>query len=235
MANLPWVVLTDDITHSHGVVAQHPEPARRLARARWRDPQLAIGIALVVICAVVGARIISSADDTVPVLAAASTIGPGQELKPGLVETRDVQIEDVGLYLTGDVGTGYVVTREVRRGELVPRSAVGKAVDLANGQVIRYVPIALPTAELPDGLVPGSAVDVWTLSDGGANRLLARAQVSAVAGGSSGALGVEGSSATVTLAVSAGTASHKKLVSRLVAAARDNRVYLARLAAGGTG
>lgn len=230
------MVLTDDMARPHDVVAQ-PEQAKRQPRARWRDPRLAIGVALVVMSAVIGARVVGAADDTVPVLVAATSIGRGQELTAGMVEIRDVRIDDVSLYLTGQVGSGYVVTREVRRGELIPSSAISKATDLRTNQVVRYVPVALPTAELPDGLVPGSAVDVWTTAEGAARaqRLAANVQVSAVAGGSSGALGVEGSSATVTLAVVAGPKQHAQLVSRLVAAARDGRVYLSRLAAGSGG
>ena len=63
------------------VVTQLPEPsAKRLQRLSWRDAQLLVGVVLVLLGAAVGARIIASADDTVPMYAASTVIRPGDRL-----------------------------------------------------------------------------------------------------------------------------------------------------------
>lgn len=212
-------------------------PARRLGAARWRNPQLIVGVLLVLACVAVTTRIVSSADDTVPVLVAVRDIKPGQELTADMLETRDVQLGDTGgSYLAADIGSGYVVTRAVSAGELMPQSALTPADELGDRQAIRYVSIAMPSAELPAGLTSGASVDVWiTPANGGAeaSRLASAIRVSSAEGGSGGALGVAGSSSTITLAMRAAgkedAPSLAQLVSKLVAAGRDGRVYLSRL------
>ena len=61
----------------------HPDlspPARRAARPGWRDPRLAVGVALVALSVVVGVRVVDGRDATTPVLAAAEALVPGQAL-----------------------------------------------------------------------------------------------------------------------------------------------------------
>ena len=63
-------------------MTQLPEPsAKRLQRPSWRDARLLVGVVLVLLGAAVGARIIASADDTVPMYAASTVIRPGDRLR----------------------------------------------------------------------------------------------------------------------------------------------------------
>lgn len=237
--SVPCVVMTEEPTAAPGTERATSAPARRLRRARWANPQLIGGVMLVLGCVAIGARVVTSADDTVPVMVAAENIGAGQELTADLVTMRDVRL-DGGLdrYITGAVGAGYVVAREVVAGELVPRSAVQPAAEVVPD--VRYVAFAVPSAELPAGLTAGSVVDVWISPSGGgdAKRLASKVRVSAVAGRSTGALGVDGAAATVTLAMRApergDDPSLDSIVGTLVSAGRDGRVHLSRLPAEGS-
>ncbi|MGH8825302.1 MAG: SAF domain-containing protein [Jiangellaceae bacterium] len=206
--------------------------AARLARSRWLDPRLVTGLLLVLGSVVVGTRVIAAADETVPVLVAATDLAPGQPLSAAMVETRQVRLEGtLDLYHTGEVGDGYVVVRPVSAGELVPRSAVGVAGDT---DAVRYVTVAVPVAELPLGLGPAAVVDVWRAppaqgEDRTADRLMAGVSVTAVDAGGGGLAG-SGSVARVTLAVATDARGGlDEAVAGLVAAGRDGLVYLVRV------
>ncbi|NEE02461.1 SAF domain-containing protein [Phytoactinopolyspora halotolerans] len=228
---------------THGSVGLDAPAAHRVRQMRWRNPQLIIGVLLVLVSTVVGARVVSAAGDTVPVLAAAEDLAPGQPLSAELVQTRHVALDgDDGRYFTGDLGAGHVVAREVRAGELVPASAVMDADEVASGgAAVRFVTVSLPATEMPARLSSGDMVDVWLTpaADGAAERLAAGVTVTEADTG--GALGVSGSSATVTLAVRGdggengdegdeeSSRSVDELVGELIAASRAERIYLSQL------
>ncbi len=207
--------------------------ATRLRRPRWHDPRLIIGVLLVLGSVVAGTRVIAASDDTVPVLVAAADLAPGQRLTPNLVETRDVLLGDnLDRYLTGTVGSGYVVVREVGEGELLPRSSIAAATE---DRTLRYVTIPVAAAELPAGLAGGDLVDVWQIAppDAGertATRLLSRVGVADADSGESG-LTTAGGLARVTLAVSTvrggrSSAELDEAIGVLLAAGRDGLIYL---------
>ncbi|SDQ08789.1 hypothetical protein [Quadrisphaera sp. DSM 44207] len=133
--------------------------APRLALPSWRDPRLVVGVLLVLTSVLLGSWVVSSADRTRPVWAAAGTLAPGEAVERGALTVVQARV-DAGMdgYLTADedLAPDLVALRTVAAGELVPRSAVGAAADL------RRRPVGLPTDEaLPVGLVAGSQVDVW--------------------------------------------------------------------------
>lgn len=215
-------------------------PAARHRTARWLGPQTILGILLVLTSVAVGGRVISAADHTVPVLVAADDISAGQPLTPEMVEVRNVALDGANdLYVTGDVGAGYVAVRAVQAGELLPRSAVVSVGEAASGaQALRYVTLSVLASEVPSDLAVGDTVDVWVIpaaevEDRTALRLADGLTVSATDIGG-GALGVDGSHATVTLAVAAADVDAlDELVGRLLAASRDGLVYLTKLPTSG--
>ena len=222
---------TDSVSTRPVLLGQEPPspPAARLVRPRWLDPRLVTGLLLVLGSVVVGTKVIAAADDTVPVLVAATDLAPGQSLTATMVETRQVGLAaGLDLYHTGDVGDGYVVVRPVSAGELQPRSSVAVAADT---DALRYVTVAVPVAEVPVGLGPAAVVDVWRApaeqaEDRSADRLLADVSVTAVDAGGGGLAG-SGGVVRITLAVAAGTGTDvDEAVAGLVAAARDGLVYL---------
>jgi hypothetical protein len=201
--------------------------ATRLVPRRWLSARMVVGVLLVLLSVVVGVRVVSAADETVPVLVAAVDLAPGQPLTADLVEVRQVRLEHgLDAYLTGDVGSGYVVARPVGSGELLPRAAISPAADAVD---TRYVTLALDASELPHGLTAGDVVDVWLTppdDDPAATLLLSSVSVTAASAGG-GALTGTSRHAQVTLAITGDDV--KDVTAQLVAAARAARVYLAAL------
>ncbi|HEU4491233.1 MAG TPA: hypothetical protein VFR74_10205 [Jiangellales bacterium] len=238
---MPTTVTTAGPGAPAGAATEHPSPqATRVGAARWLDLRLAVGVLLVLGSVAVGARVVAAADDTVPVLVAAQDLTVDRPLTAALVQTRQVLLEDgLARYLSGDVPEGYVMVRPVEAGELVPRSAVAPAGEVAED--LRYVTLALPAAELPAGLRAGRVVDVWVAPDGEAAGAVAEPLLAGITvtdvGGDGGGLGVSGTERAVTLAVTPGVAADtlEEAVARLVAAARDARVYLAGVPGGSQG
>lgn len=137
-----------------------PAPvAKRLQRPSWRDPRLAVGLLLILASTLLGARIVAAADDTVPTYAARTDLKPGDRLEASTLVRVDVQLgAGASAYLDGSAGppTEGFALREVRAGELVPRSAVGGA-----GQV-GVQPVTVQADALSaSALVVGSVVDVY--------------------------------------------------------------------------
>lgn len=133
--------------------------AQRLRRPSWRDSRLLFGVLLVLASTSIGAYVMSRADDRVPMYAAKSGLVAGQPLSAQDVLRVDVQL--------GDSADGYVsarselpaesfVLREVRAGELIPRTALGTR-EQATSQ-----PVALQVdATSASTLRAGSVVDVY--------------------------------------------------------------------------
>lgn len=171
-----------------------PKPAaHRLQRPSWRDSRLVVGVLLVLVATIGGAAAMRHYDNSVEVLQASHPLVPGQQITPSDVHAVKVRIDKAGgTYLRADdpMPKGEVL-REVRSGELVPRSAVGRS-----GKV-QVKAVALPVeASQSSNLVKGSVVDVWvstkTQSKVGQDsyaaptRIIGRATVARVPSGSSG-------------------------------------------------
>jgi hypothetical protein len=206
--------------------------ATRMRRARWRSPQLVAGILLVLVSTVVGVRVVAGVDESVPVLVAVRDLNPGLPLTDDLVEVRRVVLQGGHeLYQTGPVGSGYVVQREVRAGELVPISSLAVAEELAEGDgATRVMALAVPSAEAPAGLSAGDVVDVWLTPAGEGQAELVASALTVTNAGTEGTFGVSGGQVAVTVAVRASDDDQlEEMVGRLVTGSRDGRIYLSRL------
>jgi Flp pilus assembly protein CpaB len=142
-----------------------PAATRVPSRPAWRDPRLLVGVLLVCASVVVGARVLASADDTVPVLVASRPLAAGERLEAGDADSLRVRFadaEDADRYLPADAGVaGSVLLRPVGAGELVPRAALGPPGDA--GQVA--VPLPVDATRVPGAVRAGSVVDVWAGPD----------------------------------------------------------------------
>ena len=137
-------------------------PATRASAPGWRDPRLWVGIAIVAASVVLGALVLGSSDDTVPVWAAADTMAAGPVLTSGDLTVRRVRFADSGgeaLYFTADeqLPAHLHLVRGVGAGELLPHAAVGSA-DPAR---LRQVPISVAADQVPTGVGKGTLVDVY--------------------------------------------------------------------------
>lgn len=148
----------------------HPSTpaAVRATRPGWRDPRLWVGILIVAVSVVAGARVLAAADDSVTVWAAARDMGAGDTVTADDVVVRHVRFDqaaDLDRYFGGDAALpeGLQLVRGVGAGELVPRSAVGPAGD----EGLLQVPVAVDAERVPPSVAAGSVVDLYMLPSGG--------------------------------------------------------------------
>ena len=124
------------------------------------DPRLLIGLVLVIGSVAGVVAIVSTADETVQVYSANSSLTPGDRISLADLDTSNVRLAGVGsLYLLpGDVPDGgFVVTRAIDEGELIPVSAVGSVSGLRLTSLVLNVSGALAAS-----IESGSTVDVWS-------------------------------------------------------------------------
>ena len=144
-----------------------PSPtAVRARRPSWRDPRLAVGLLLVCVSVLVGARVLATSDDTVAVLAARGSLVAGQRL--GSDDLTEVRLrfaseEDADRYLAAadEIPSGAFLLRPVGPGELVPRSAVS-----TDSPGLVELPLAVDPGRVPASVRVGSMVDVWVTAGG---------------------------------------------------------------------
>lgn len=114
----------------------------------------------------VGARLLSAADDTVTVWALGADRGSGSPVVEGDLTAQRVRFADdraLGRYFPAEepVPADLVLTRAVGEGELLARSAVGAADE----EPTLLVPLVVDPNRVPPDVGTGSVVDVW-VSDG---------------------------------------------------------------------
>jgi hypothetical protein len=143
--------------------------AARLARPAWLDARLVLGVLLVLVSVVVGARALAAADRSQLVWATASDLAAGVTLTADDLVASQVRLFGSGggyLPARGDKPVGYVLDRAVGAGELLPRSALM----LPEGQDdLRQVSVPVLPGHVPPDLARGEQVDVWSTPsvDGG--------------------------------------------------------------------
>lgn len=204
--------------------------AARLRTPSWLDTRLLLGALLVLVSVVAGARVLAGADSTERVYAATHDLAPGTSVRADDLRAVRVRLFDTGqryISATGAAPLGYVLTRALTAGELVPRDALAAAPP---GDV-RLVTLPVATHHYPAGLRHGDRVDVY-LTRAGATRdrpvaptlVLAAVPVDAVYDAGGARLG--GSAAAgVELRVPAAA------VARAVTAAQGGSVDLVRVPA----
>jgi hypothetical protein len=212
-------------------VSELPAPnASRLPRARWLDARLLVGLLLVLLSVVVGAKVFADADQRVRVWSVTRDLGVDTPLSSDDLRARSVSLDDVtGRYLSaGQDLEGLVLTRPVGRGELLPVSAVGRA----DATERRRIVIEVDRFGVA-GIVKGRVVDVYVVRDttSGSEPTPPELVLSGVtvgedvkSGGS--AFGGSGSQAGVTLLVD------RADVPDLIDAVAHGTVYLVQVPAG---
>jgi Flp pilus assembly protein CpaB len=140
-----------------------PPPAVRLVRPGWRDPRLLVGLVLVCASVLLGARLLSSGDETTPVWATRSAVAAGARLGPDdlqVVRVRFASEQDAQRYLSAasPLEGAVVATRDLGEGELVPAAAVD-----AGGEALRELPLTVPAGSVPPGVGAGDRVDVYVV------------------------------------------------------------------------
>ncbi len=132
-----------------------PQP-RRARTPRWLDPRLIAGIVLVLGSVLLGAKVVSAADSTEPMWAAAHDLAPGSVLTAAdLTAVRVRMPGGSGHYLGAGTGmAGKTVNRPLSAGELVPQSAL---TDTRPGTTVT---VPLSSANAPK-VSRGQRVELW--------------------------------------------------------------------------
>ncbi len=196
------------VTGAAPEVLPGPTP-RRVRPPRWLDLRLVLGVLLVLGSVLLGARVVTAADATVPVWAAAGDLAAGTVLTPDDLDAVSVRLDAAaGAYLsTTTRPAGEVLGRAVRAGELVPRSALDPDAD--------QVQLALPVQAgyVPPSLSRGQLIDVYAVSDpaagasqvvGDVSLVVSGAPVQAVSGRGEGVLSTATTTVQVVVAVPTG-------------------------------
>ncbi len=141
-------------------------PASRLATPSWLDTRLVLGVLLVLVAVIVGARVLATADESQRVWATTKALAPGSTLTQDDLTRVQVRLFDTrGRYVTagsGDGPVGYVVTRGLGDGELLPLAALRPPAELAQ---LRDVSVPVQGGHLPADLDEGELVDVYVTRD----------------------------------------------------------------------
>jgi hypothetical protein len=141
-------------------VAELPEPsAKRLQRPSWRNTRLLVGLVLILLGTALGAKVVASADDSVPMYAATTAIRPGDHLSSDNLKRVDVQLGPEAVrYLSARsaVADDSYALRDIPEGELVPTGAVG-----GRGAVSVQAVTVEVDASSARGLPANATVDVW--------------------------------------------------------------------------
>lgn len=137
--------------------------ANRLASPTWLDTRLVLGVLLVLVSVVVGARVLSAADRTQSVWAATRDLAAGTTISEGDLVREEVRLSDAQtarlLRAPGTENTyvGTVLSRPVGKEELVPLAALRQASDRNERQFTLNVAVG----HRPPDLKRGQVVDVY--------------------------------------------------------------------------
>jgi hypothetical protein len=185
-----------------------PTP-RRVRPPQWLDLRLVLGLLLVLGSVLLGARVVSAADATVPVWAATGDLAAGTVLTADDLVAVDVRLDDAAdSYLsTTTKPAGRTLARAVSAGELLPRSTLVAPDDL--------VQLALPVRAgfVPPSLGRGQLVDVYAVADpaagatavadGSVTPVVTSAPVQTISGRSEGVLSTPTTTVQVVVSVTA--------------------------------
>ncbi len=125
-----------------------------------------VGVAVLAVCALLGARFLGASSDTVAVWALRVDLQEGQPVGAADVVRRQVRFADQAdadryVSAAGDLPAGARLDRPVGAGELLPRAALGSAGVVARTEV----PLLVDTEAVPATVRVGSSVDVWVTPD----------------------------------------------------------------------
>lgn len=159
---------TSEPSPTTSLTASDLRPAVRARTPGWRDPRMWVGVAIVAVSVVAGARLVGAADESVPVWAVAEDMGAGDAVAADDLVAHRVRFVDpahLDLYFPADepLPADVQLVRGVGAGELLPRAAVGAASESGTVQL----PVAVDAALVPPSVQSGSVVDVYvTAGDG---------------------------------------------------------------------
>ncbi len=141
-----------------GVAAAPPSPQpRRITTPRWLDLRLVLGVLLVLVSVLIGAKVVAGADRTHQAVAVTRDLAAGTVVTADDVRLARVRLPNHGdgVYLSSmDDAVGKRLTRAVSRGELLPAASVAGLTE----RTTVVVPLGSGTAPQ---LRAGQRIVVW--------------------------------------------------------------------------
>jgi hypothetical protein len=140
-------------------------PATRSKRPTWREPRLLMGVALIAISVLLGAKLMAALDDTVGVFVVKEDLAKGSTLTSSDLRATQIRFADAAtadLYVSSDdsISGSASLNRDLKAGELLPRQAMDSN---ATADLVE-LPISVDSTDLPTTVRQGSTVDVWVTS-----------------------------------------------------------------------
>lgn len=142
--------------------------AVRAGRPGWLNRRTVLGAMLVVISLVGGNTVLARAEATTPVWVVTEDLPGGATLREDAVRVEYVRLPSrlaSGYLAASEEPTGYVVTRPLAAGELVPTSGLSEASATSGTRAIT-VPVD-PEHAVGGSLRPGDQIDIFATFDAG--------------------------------------------------------------------
>ena len=137
--------------------------ARRVRRPRLRDTRLLVGVLLILVAVVVGARVIAGATKAAQWVSVSRALPAGHVLAANDLSRVKAHLPDriAERYFTADPArlVGRTLTRPLTAGELLPAAALASGSAPAS----RVLPVLVKAGRMPT-LAPGDRVDVYAFA-----------------------------------------------------------------------
>lgn len=150
-----------DRNRSSGAPVVASPPAVRVQRRWWRDSRVVLGSLLVIVCMVVGARLMTMGADTTDVWQVERDLAAGATLTSEDLVPVSIESSLVDAYVRASEFPAGRLVRNVAAGEMLPLAAIGSQVPTD----VRWVSVPLEPLHAPADLAPGERVDVWATPD----------------------------------------------------------------------
>lgn len=141
--------------------------AYRERPSRWGDARLWLGVIVLIGSMFVGARVVSSGEQTVTLWRATQDLAvgsPSLALEPVTVEMGSAgNPNSYDRYVQGNVAPTGTVIRPIGQGEFLPTTALAATPLIPEGT--RIVSIPVDPLHLATGINAGDQVDVWSTAD----------------------------------------------------------------------
>ena len=136
-------------------------PAARVQRRWWADTRVIVGVLVIVVCTLIGARVVSMGADQVQVWQVQRDVSAGAVLAPEDVAAVGVAPDLAGAYLPVGSLPGEPLAMDIRAGEMLPKGALSDGV----ARDVRWVTLPIEPLHAPADLAAGDRVDVWSTPD----------------------------------------------------------------------
>lgn len=149
-------------SHDPDQTSSFTPSARRASPPSWRDPRLVVGVTVIALSVLLGAKLLGAADDSVAVWAVRTDLRSGTTVDVhDLVERRvrfaEAAAADRYVAAASSVPAGTTLLRDIGAGELLPRASLGAA----GARSLTEVPVSVSADAVPVTVRTGAVVDVW--------------------------------------------------------------------------